>query len=158
MNVLLVLVEMLLETLVDRVIRIFCKDAVKCLAVNVGVVLAVNIIILGVAECNDAVLECGRALLVGVGIGRTVAAVDLRADEVLLDIDVGLDILDGPFLILLGELVCLDERTLEGNEGVRRTVQVLGESDLTAAGLVLQCLLLGAAVYDLVALGFAREA
>ena len=154
---LFVLVEMLFQRLVYGIVRAFRDQAVQRPFVDFGIVEGLDVIIVGVAELDDQLLEGQRALLVGVGRGEAVAAIDLGADVFLVDVDVFLDVRDGLVLVFLGELVGLDQRTLEGVIGVRVGFQRCGGSDLAAAGLVLEGLLFGAVVDDIVALSLGQR-
>ena len=105
-----------------------------------------------VAELYDSLLERYRSLLVRVGTRYAVAAVNLCIDEILFNVDVFLYVLDRLFVVGLCEAICLDERTLKSCVcvGIAAERRCLGY--LTAARLILECLLVCAVVNYLVAL------
>ena len=92
---------MLLKSLVDRIIRVFIKKAVQRSLIYLCVIEKVNVVILCVTEIYDRVLECYRALLVGIGNRRTVSAVNLCFDIIFIYVDVLLDVIDRSLFILL---------------------------------------------------------
>ena len=74
---------MRLQRFVDF-IRIFSKNAVQCRLVDSGIIQRLNVIVFRIAEVYDRILERQCALLIGIGAGNAVAAVDLCFNEVLL--------------------------------------------------------------------------
>ena len=110
--------EMILQGLVN-IVGAFGENAVQSRLVDRGIIQRFNVVILCIAELHDRILQRQRSLFIGIRARYAVAAVNLRFDKFLVNVDVLLDIGDRLFMVFLRQMLCLEERTLQRGKGVR---------------------------------------
>ena len=106
--ILFILVEVLLQSLVHGIIRTFCDETFKGFLVDLGVVILLNVILVGVSQVNDCLLKCNGSLFIWVRAGEAVSSIHLSPNVLLVNVDVCLHVLDGPVLVFLRKLIGLD--------------------------------------------------
>ena len=106
--------------------------------VYAGVIERLDVVICGVAERHDVVLQVCGGLLVGIGRRGGVALVQLKGNLGVGNVDVAPHVGHRLVVIILSKGIGPDERSFEGLVDIGLGLEPLGERHLATARLVLE--------------------